>query len=213
MVYVEQKDNYTYYYDVILDKEKLHKLLDKLEEFSYVTHSKGIMPGDGSLMPNRLLTRRIAGRLSSRFNGTNQELIIDSIVIKKNDSNVIEYEYSYRKKPDLYYYILLLMGEGNIEDYYFMFKEAFPNIGAVEALVDKGQLLIQLLFDYSYSDEFTKNDYYDVNELRNIYEKTLLNIKFNMTERKEKIFGCFPIDGKTIKEAYDKLTLKNNKNN
>ena len=45
MVYEDNKDNVTYFYNVTYDKEKLNEILEKLEKYSYVTSRKGRMSG------------------------------------------------------------------------------------------------------------------------------------------------------------------------
>ena len=151
MVFYDEKESYTYYYDVDFDIKLFQEFLQELSKYTFVVHAKGEMPSLGALTPNRLLSARIAGSLSKDFDNKDLELITDSIVIKKKNSDVIEYEYSYIKKPNLYYIIQYFIGEADINQYYYLFNreiQSDPRLYTFYNSEYPDQLLINLLFNY-----------------------------------------------------------------
>ena len=196
MIYEEKKDNAVYFYNVTYDNEKLKEILVKLENYSYILRNKGQIAGKITRWP--ATKKKIQKRVISFFNATqpNNKIHPETIVHHtEDDCDYVTYEYSFKKLPDLYHYIDIIVNNKDVMNYVDLFGYATGKLNMFYALAHKEQLILEGILNYINSEELT-NHYsksvketseqeYDYKGLNKLYKETLESFNFKLTAIKE----------------------------
>ena len=197
MVYEEKKDKVIYFYNVTYDEEKLKRILEKLEKYSYVSISRGQMGGSVTRWP--VTKKNIQKRVSSLFHikyNSNATILPETIEHHiENDNDFITFEYSFEKMPDLYCYIDVILNKANIMKYASSFGYGMLNLNMNNMLIHSEQFALEGILNYINSQELVnhhlKNDVeindkeYDYKGLNELYNETLECLNFTLIATKE----------------------------
>ena len=211
MIYEEKKNNAIYFYNVTYDKEKLKKILERLDKYSYVTIGKGQIAGNITRWPatKKNIQKRVSSIFYTRERHSNHTLLPETIVHHtENDCDFVTYEYSFKKLPDLYHYIDIIVNNKNIMNCANLFAYATGNLDMFYALAHKDQLVLEGLLNYINSPELvnhnSKNDTeisnqkYDYKGLNELYKETLECFSFKLIAIKEFVDNQEVISGLSL---------------
>ena len=197
MVYEEKKDEVTYFYNVTYDEEKLKRILEKLEKYSYVSIRRGQMGGSITRWPvtKKNIQKRVSSLFHTKYN-SNVTILPETIVHHiENDNDFITFEYSFEKMPDLYCYIDVIVNKANIMKYASSFGYGMVNLNINNMPIHSEQFALEGILNYINSQELVnhhlKNDVeindkeYDYKGLNELYNETLECLNFTLIATKE----------------------------
>ena len=216
MEYVLSDGTTTYYYDVSFDEDKLKEIMERLKEYSYTAFDVKISIEDVSIFPGFPVSdRTIRKRTIEYYNNNTLESCLpeakiypDSIIRHKDVGSMdfISFLISYRKLPDLYDFLDLLVNNKKIKIQGRLFSDYIFNTLYLETHRD--QVLIEKLLGYVESSELVdhyKNglgkkyrpsvEDYDYAGLRELYSEALKALKFTLKAKKEEVLNEEPVDG------------------
>ncbi len=201
MTFIDKNENY---YKVDYDKEKLKEILEKLKDYSYATTGHGKISGDSFtcfLATNNNIKKRVISYFSKTEKGKGSIIDPESIIHHKDDNNdYVTFNYTYKKLPDLYSYIEIILNDDfqtfkkNIE----VFNRTFNSSLYAYSISD--QLVLEGILNYINSNELTNNNSiidnksYDYKGLNELYKETLNCFKFNLVAIKEYLKEPIPTD-------------------
>lgn len=198
MIYEEKKDNAVYFYNVTYDKEKLKKILVKLEKYGYTSRNKGQIAGNITRWPatKKNIQKRVTSFFYATHRDSNDKLHPETIVHHtENDCDYITYEYSFKKLPDIYHYIDIIVNNKDVMNYIDLFGYATGKLNIFYALAHKEQLILEEILNYINSEELTNHDSeniakirkqeYDYKGLNELYKETLECFNFKLIAIKE----------------------------
>lgn len=194
MIYEVKKDEKVHFYNVTFDKEKLEEILEILKNYSYISFGKEIMGGSITKWPatQKNIQRRVSSSFYSRHWNSKKTLLPKTITRhQENNNDIVSYEYSFEKLPDLYHYIDILI---NIQNIY-----AFSSLFGFDRIYNtpREQLCMEGILNYINSPELvnhnsektneTNNEKYDYKGLNKLYKETLECFNFKLIAIKEYI--------------------------
>ena len=198
MIYEEKKDKLVYFYDVTYDEEKLKRILEKLEKYSYVSIGRCQIGGSVIKWPatKKNIQKRVSSIFYSRNCYSNATILPETIVRHiENDNDFVTYEYLFEKLPDLYCYIDHIVNKTNIMKYAGSFGDRTGNLNMNYMLIHSEQLALEGILNYINSLElvnhYLKNDVeindkeYDYKGLNELYKETLGCLNFTLIAIKE----------------------------
>ena len=212
MTYKIKTDKKVEYYEVEYDLEKLKEIKEKLEDYSYTLYAKGNMKG---LFIYRCNNRNYVKRCKEYFEtvyGNYKDSKLYNIKFDSDEPS-IEFEYSYTKLPDLYYYIDIIINKKSVRSFPKLFES--DKLQRIAFNIDEFKLVMDELFSYINSYELVDNDpmnkfdnnyKYDYKGLNELYKETLNSFTFKLIARKEFL------DTNEIVSGYS-LQLKKQKSN
>lgn len=198
MKFVEKKENRENFYLVDYNKDELKRILEELEDYGYIRLGKMQVAGEITRWPatkNNIRKRTIESFYSRRAN-EGKTIYPETIVHHTEDEcDYITYDYSYKKLPDLYDYIDIIINDKDVVNYHHLFaritEERTGSLNMFYAVANRDQLVLEGILNYVNSPELTKHTpvkdekEYNYKGLNELYKKTLKCFNFSLIAIKE----------------------------
>ena len=211
MIYEEKKDKIVYFYSVTYNKDKLKEILEKLENYSYVSVAQEQIGGNITKWPatKKNIQKRVSSIFYSGCRHLNNTLLPETIVHHtENDCDYVTYKYTFEKLPDLYHYIDIILNNKNIIKYANLFEYTKENLNIFYIFAHRDQLVLDGILNYINSSELVPNiskkdteisdKKYDHKGLNELYKETLECFNFSLIAIKEYLDNQEVISGLSL---------------
>ena len=191
MDYTIINDDSELFYYVTFDEEKLKVILEKLKNYSYNYFGEGLVgglpftkwPATSNLLKNRIEKHALIGK--------EKVMVYPESINYNKYSDTLSFKYSYKKLPDLYDYIDIILNNRDIREYMHLFSNVNGKYDVLYVVMHRNQLLRDSFFNYANSRELSNHmsvnnsKEYDYKGLNELYKETLESIYFKLIAVKE----------------------------